>query len=36
MKRDEGGVRAFDDLATGLNTGAISRAKAIKLAGAAA
>ena len=35
MKRDEGGVRAFDDLAIGLDTGAISRGKAIKLAGAA-
>ncbi len=35
MKRDEGGVRALDDLAMGLDTGAISRGKAIKLAGAA-
>jgi hypothetical protein len=35
MKRDEGGVRAFDDLARGLESGAISRGKAIKLGGAA-
>jgi hypothetical protein len=45
MKRDEGGeVRpswkepqgaSFDDLAMGLNSGAISRGRAIKLAGAA-
>jgi hypothetical protein len=35
MKRDEGAVRPFDDLATGLETGAISRGKAMKLAGAA-
>jgi hypothetical protein len=34
-KRDEGGLVAFDDLATGLESGAISRSKAIKLAGAA-
>jgi hypothetical protein len=35
MKREEGGVaRSFDDLATGLDTGAISRARAMKLAGA--
>ena len=33
MKRDEGG--AFDDLAMGLDSGAITRGKAIKLAGAA-
>jgi hypothetical protein len=33
MKRDEGG--AFDDLAVGLDSGAITRGKAIKLAGAA-
>ena len=35
MKRDEGAVRPFDDLAMGLESGAISRGKAIKLAGAA-
>jgi len=35
MQKDEGGVRAFDDLARGLDTGAISRSKAIKLGGAA-
>jgi hypothetical protein len=35
MKRGEGGVRAFDDLAMGLESGAISRGKAIKLGGAA-
>ena len=35
MKRDEGGVRALDDLAMGLDTGAISRGRALKLAGAA-
>ena len=34
-KRDEGGLVAFDDLATGLESGAISRGNAIKLAGAA-
>ena len=34
-KRDEGGVRSFDDLAMGLETGAISRGKAIKMTGAA-
>jgi hypothetical protein len=33
MKRDEGG--AFDDLAMGLDSGAISRGRALKLAGAA-
>jgi hypothetical protein len=33
VKRGEGGV--FDDLAVGLNSGAITRGKAIKLAGAA-
>jgi hypothetical protein len=33
--RDERGGRAFDDLAAGLETGAISRGKAIKLGGAA-
>lgn len=42
MKRDEGGVRPslwegapLDDLARGLETGAIPRSKAIKLTGAA-
>jgi len=35
MKRDEGGLRSFDDLATGLESGAISRGNAIKLTGAA-
>ena len=35
MRRDDGGVRAFDDLARGLESGAISRGKAIKLGGAA-
>ena len=35
MKRDEGGVHAFDDLAAGLESGAISRGRAIKLSGAA-
>jgi hypothetical protein len=34
-RRDEGGLRAFDDLAAGLESGAISRSKAIKLTGAA-
>jgi hypothetical protein len=34
-KRDEGGIRPFDDLAVGLETGAISRGKVIKLSGAA-
>ena len=35
-KRGEGGVaRSFDDLAMGLDTGAISRGKAMKLGGAA-
>src|ERR687893_476532 len=34
MKRDEGGVRPFDDLARGLESGAISRGKAMKLGGA--
>jgi hypothetical protein len=34
-KREEGGIHAFDDLAKGLDTGAISRGKAIKLGGAA-
>jgi hypothetical protein len=34
-KREVGGIHAFDDLATGLDTGAISRSKAIKLGGAA-
>ena len=33
MKRDEGG--AFDNLAMGLDSGAITRGRAIKLAGAA-
>ena len=42
MRRDEGGIRAslwkeesLDDLARGIETGAISRGKAIKLGGAA-
>jgi hypothetical protein len=35
MKRDEGGLQAFDDLAAGLESGAISRGRAIKLSGAA-
>lgn len=36
MKRGEGGVgRSFDDLALGLDTGEISRRKAMKLGGAA-
>jgi hypothetical protein len=34
-KRDGGGLRAFDDLAVGLESGTISRRKAIKLGGAA-
>ena len=35
-KRDEGGVaHSFDDLAMGLDTGAITRGRAMKLAGAA-
>lgn len=35
-KRDEGGVaHSFDDLATGLDTGAITRGRAMKLGGAA-
>jgi hypothetical protein len=35
-KRGEGGVaRSFDDLAMGLDTGAITRGKAMKLGGAA-
>jgi hypothetical protein len=34
-RRDGGGARAFDDLATGLESGAITRGKAMKLAGAA-
>jgi len=34
-RSDDRGVRAFDDLAAGLETGAISRGKAIKLGGAA-
>jgi hypothetical protein len=35
-KRGEGGVaRSFDDLAVGLDTGAVTRGKAIKLGGAA-
>ena len=34
-RRDEGGVCAFDDLAMGLESGEISRGKAIKLGGAA-
>ena len=34
MRRDEGCVRPFDDLARGLESGAISRGKAIKLGGA--
>jgi hypothetical protein len=35
MRRDELQVSPFDDLAAGLETGAISRSKAIKLSGAA-
>ena len=34
-KRDERGLGTFDDLATGLESGAISRSKALKLGGAA-
>jgi hypothetical protein len=34
-ERDEGDGRAFDDLARGLDTGAISRGRAIRLSGAA-
>jgi hypothetical protein len=34
-RRDESGIRALDDLAAGLETGVISRGKAIKLTGAA-
>ncbi len=34
LVRSEGTDRSFDDLATGLNTGAITRGRAIKLAGA--
>ncbi len=33
--REDGGIHAFDDLAVGLERGAISRGKAIKLGGAA-
>jgi hypothetical protein len=35
VKREEGTARSFDDLATGLDTGAITRGRAMKLAGAA-
>jgi hypothetical protein len=36
VNREEGGMaRSFDELATGLDSGAISRARAMKLAGAA-
>jgi hypothetical protein len=35
VKREEGMARSFDDLATGLDTGAITRGRAMKLAGAA-
>ena len=35
MRREEGVDHTFDDLASGLDTGAISRGRAIKLAGAA-
>jgi hypothetical protein len=35
MRREEGMARTFDDLASGLDTGAISRGRAMKLAGAA-
>jgi len=35
MRREEGMARSFDDLASGLDTGAISRGRVIKLAGAA-
>ena len=35
VKREEGTARSFDDLATGLDTGAITRGRALKLAGAA-
>lgn len=34
-QREEGGMHAFDDLAKGLDTGAISRGRAMKLGGAA-
>ena len=34
-RRDGGGLGAFDDLATGLESGAISRGNALKLTGAA-
>ena len=34
-RREEGVDRTFDDLASGLDTGAISRGRAMKLAGAA-
>jgi hypothetical protein len=35
MRREEGMARSFDDLASGLDTGAISRGRVIKLVGAA-
>jgi hypothetical protein len=35
MRREEGVDHTFDDLASGLDTGAISRGRVIKLAGAA-
>jgi hypothetical protein len=35
IEKVDGGVRAFDDLAMGLESGTISRGKAIKLGGAA-
>jgi hypothetical protein len=35
LVKREGTARSFDDLATGLDTGAITRGRAIKLAGAA-
>lgn len=35
VKREEGTARSFDDLATGLDTCAITRGRAMKLAGAA-
>ena len=35
VNREEGTARSFDDLATGLDTGVITRGRAMKLAGAA-
>ena len=35
VKREEGTARYFDDLASGLDTGVITRGRAMKLAGAA-